>query len=285
MVKYLYSISVYFIDGLYMDVEDESAGSNGLHEKLLDAVRAGDVQVVEMLLRQCVPEKAFINIKDYDGRTALVEAARFGRTSMAEFLLKRGADPNLTANDGRTALIEAAWLDHTDLAQTLLSHGADPNIKEVDGRTALIGAAARHGGSGMVRLLLDQGADPNLQELDGGTALFQAACEMQINTARLLLERGANPNLENLKGRTPLMVASCQGDIDLVHLLLDCGADSSSRNNENKTAQDMAHECGHENVTSVLPAAIRQDVSIATSECWSEKVDGGAQQEGRSGRE
>ena len=65
--------------------------SQTLVDKLILAVRRVDMKTLEELLSQGVD----VNAKDQSGLTALNAARMNGRTDIAEFLLKKGADPNI----------------------------------------------------------------------------------------------------------------------------------------------------------------------------------------------
>ena len=56
-------------------------------------------------------------------------------------LLDRGADINVKDNDGRTALITAASGGMTDVVRVLLQRGADMDVEDHLGRTAGMYAA------------------------------------------------------------------------------------------------------------------------------------------------
>jgi CubicO group peptidase (beta-lactamase class C family) len=62
-----------------------------LAEKLILAVPTGDLEKMEMLLSHGVD----VNAKDKTGLTALHAARIFGRTDVINFLLEKGADPNI----------------------------------------------------------------------------------------------------------------------------------------------------------------------------------------------
>jgi ankyrin repeat protein len=60
--------------------------------------------VIQLLLEQ----KTDVNVKDYDGETALLWAARHGCAAAAQQLVKRNADVNVKDSNGLTALHWAA---------------------------------------------------------------------------------------------------------------------------------------------------------------------------------
>lgn len=77
-----------------------------------------------------------------NGRTALIYAAteqssRHYEDTMVSLLLKRGAEVNATNFDGRTALMEAALWGRADNARLLLKAGADKDMIDGDGNKAV----------------------------------------------------------------------------------------------------------------------------------------------------
>ena len=105
-------------------------------------------------------------------RTALICAAWFGHTEVAELLVKHGADINAEGNDGETALMLAAICKNTETLELLLKCGANVNARDNMGRTVLF--SANYHCPEFVELLLKYGADVNAKDNDSETALMQA---------------------------------------------------------------------------------------------------------------
>jgi len=130
---------------------------------------------------------ANVEAKDDYGRTALMEAATWGKPDACKLLLEYGANVNDTDKNGQTPLIHAAqtalgaeeqekddWDRYTEVVRLLLANHADLEAKDDAGLTAL--AYAIHDGNvGAARLLLANHADLDAKDQFGNTALWNAA--------------------------------------------------------------------------------------------------------------
>lgn len=119
---------------------------------LMISAEIGDIKIVKLILDSicCIypinPEykdlcdrmvRSRIDKKDSAGRTALLNAAKYGHKEIVEMLLDKGADVNHKDEDGYTALIIAADFGHKDTVRLLLDRGADVNAQTGNGETAL----------------------------------------------------------------------------------------------------------------------------------------------------
>ncbi len=87
---------------------------------------------------------ANVNAREPSGQPLLNSRIHWNLRTVAEWLLERGADPNLTDEAGNTALHEAASRGvHPQLVQCLLDHGAKVDVRNVAGKTALDIALAK----------------------------------------------------------------------------------------------------------------------------------------------
>lgn len=147
------------------------------------------------------------------------EAALNGQFVEIKKLLENGTDVNLKDQEGRTALMYAAFNGHTVIMEKLLEKGASVNLRDAYGRTALM-LASSGPFPAAVKLLLDHRADPDMADGEEHfTALMYAAAEGQLEIVQLLLKNKANPTLKDVDGDNALTFAEKNGHKDIVILL------------------------------------------------------------------
>ena len=96
------------------------------------AVLAGNLIVV----RQHIKAGTDINeIEPMSGSTPLISAATFGKTDIAEALIKAGADLTISNNDGTTPLHSAAFFCRVEIVQLLIDVNADKTLRNKFGAT------------------------------------------------------------------------------------------------------------------------------------------------------
>ena len=177
------------------------------------------------------------------GLTALLYAARDGRTAEAEQLLAAGADVELAEANGIRPLLMALLTNQLGVAHLLLEHGAEVNADDFWGRTPLFAAVEyrnrdlrnrdlvdapvdRGALLDVITLLIERGANVNARtrewpfsrtsftsdlswvDVTGQTPFIRAALAGDTTTMRLLLAHGADPNIATFEGTTALMAAA-----------------------------------------------------------------------------
>lgn len=117
-----------------------------------------------------------------EGSTPLMRAARAGDAEVIRLLLRSGADPNAKTKEGNTALLFAAGVGYRDKNTTGTEAGALESVKVLieagqslaqtnnRGETALHGAASR-GADTIAKYLAEQKADLNARARTGLTPL------------------------------------------------------------------------------------------------------------------
>ena len=183
-------------------------------------------------------KKRVYGTQQIGGLTALLIAARDGKTAAVNALLDAHDDINQTSDtDHATALVLSLINGHYDLAKMLLDRGADPKLATADGITPLYA-------------LLDVQWAPHTWYPQPVIANEQTA---YIDLAKALLEHGADPNVAikkklwfrvfandetwfELEGATPFLRASLAGDLAAMQLLVDHGADPNRKTASGDTA-------------------------------------------------
>ena len=132
-----------------------------LPNEAVDAVLDGDLAALQQLLDEGVTLSISSEL--------LCLAAANGRLAAVELLLSRGAEKDFTDYEGRTALMNAAMESHFQCVEALCEANAAVDVVHDDGSTALI-LAASNNNLQAVRILSSYGANRSLQDLEGDTA-------------------------------------------------------------------------------------------------------------------
>lgn len=194
------------------------------------------------LLRQLLERGADPALRDRGGADALVNAAIKGRLDNARLLLDAGAGLESRSPGGETALMAAIRADQPEVVDFLLARGANPDVHTQDdigsGYTPLM-YVARHGrgatGLHMMRQLVRHGATPGIYRPNGETALTFAERRGQRQMAeelRALGVRDESPYAGKTTGRQ-LVEAVRLDDLAKVQELLAADADVGFRDPAN----------------------------------------------------
>lgn len=188
-----------FLIGKGADVNGLVGGGGGF--RLLTAFATQeDPTVLQFLLK----EGADVNLRDSDGGTPFIEAARNGLLDNMDILLRHGANPQAVNDMGRNGLHYAAYEGHAPVIEKLLDLGLKVNLPDAEGTTALMHAAS---GEQLVAVdaLLQHKAKVNLRNDNDNSALIYAAKNENPEILELLLAHGAKINAADHNGTTPLM--------------------------------------------------------------------------------
>ena len=208
-----------------------------------------------------------IRAVDGDGRTPLINAARFGHLAVAKSLLK---DSNLTDNKGFTALYYAAMNGHESVVKLLLScEGIDVNAQSPYGYDTPLRVAIMNRHEGVVRLLLERDEiDVSGRKLGlskdrfGDPALITAIIlEDDAIFEQLLGRDEVDPNCRNDQGETALIVAVKFENFEAVkNLLMRKDIDVNFQNNQGQTALMLAADSENYAVVNILLE--RRDIDV-----------------------
>jgi len=193
---------------------------------LHDAVRAGDLERVKVLLEQGVEP----HLRDLADETPLGLAAERGQLRMVELLLDGGAEA-----DDPGPIDLATFNGHVDVVELLLSRA--PEIYESGWWPgALLHNAAWGGHLEVMELLLSAGVDVDARAWYQMTALHWAAWAGQRKAVEFLLEHGADVNAKSHDwmpgGQTPLWFARTRRQREVFAPLLRAGGTDGLDYNE-----------------------------------------------------
>jgi len=231
---------------------DVNARNGALYTPLLSGIvgRAG-VDVLQML----IDAGADVHDRNGDGYNAFTLAARRDTTDVAVYLMEQGVSTHARADyNGMSALHNAAAGGNTALIEILLDDGANIDEECSDGWTALTWAVIRNQVDAAA-LLLERGANPDPARADGKTPLHELLRDWDPEFATLLLEHGANVDArETPTGRTFLHKMALSGLTDGVELAIEHGANINAVDDAGMTPLQYAGRYGHRGVAEYLMA-------------------------------
>lgn len=115
-------------------------GENIVQKKILSAISEcviGNLHAISQYLHKSVEKELFLHGKNETGDTTLIIAAAEKSHEMVSLLLQHGADANAINNDGRSALMEAALWGRIESVKALLKAHADKRFRDHDGLLAI----------------------------------------------------------------------------------------------------------------------------------------------------
>ncbi|XVE63438.1 hypothetical protein DITRI_Ditri07aG0020700 [Diplodiscus trichospermus] len=218
----------------FLNLVGNSFGCSASGERLVSAARDGDLQEAKALL-EYNPRLARYSTFGVRNSPLHYSSAQ-GHHEIVSLLLESGVDINLRNYRGQTALMQACQYGHWEVVLTLILFGA--NIHRADylnGGTALH-LAALNGHSRCIRLLL---ADyipsiPDCWNISRNKSKNkESSSEFDESALREVINRPADG------GVTALHMAALNGHVESVQLLLDLGASVSKVTMEDGTTIDL----------------------------------------------
>jgi hypothetical protein len=98
---------------------------------------SGNLSAISQYLNTSAEAKLLLHGKDETGNTTLIMAAAEKNQEMVSLLLQNGAEVNAINNDGRSALMEAALWGRVKSVKALLNSNADKHLRDHQGRCAV----------------------------------------------------------------------------------------------------------------------------------------------------
>jgi len=178
--------------------------STNCEDEALECYKAANRGDIEQL-RRLFENRVDPNIRQYDKRTAIHQAAAHGNIQLVEFLVGKNADVNVLDRWGRTPLQDAVSGHHRNLSTLLRSLGATMPLSF--GTSHLLSAASRGDVETISLLIKNAGLDKNVHDFDHRGALHRSALNARLLAVSYLLGIAADPNAKDRWGYTPLDLA------------------------------------------------------------------------------
>lgn len=228
-----------------VDLQDEN-GQTPLHY----AAKGNFTGGIQLLFNH----GASMNSVDNYGLTPYLWAVISGNRNATQLLISLGTDINSlgAGANRRSALGWAASLGHSSMAEFLVRTGANVMKMTQITQVSPLEEAAACGDLSTVRLLLDYGADPNYRDRDGWSPIHRAAEEGHWDVVLSLLNYGANVNAVSSYGTSTLHCAANGGHHRIVSELLQRGADPLKSSCHGWTALHHAAFMGYPRVVKTL---------------------------------
>ncbi|CAM3934005.1 Ankyrin repeat domain-containing protein [Bordetella tumbae] len=190
------------------------------------AVALGRRRAIRLL---CEQRDIDLNAIDRAGLTVMMRAADYAdRTydsSILNLLIGQNARTDLKDRDGCSALLRAAKGQSDIAIEHLIAGGADIHATDSNGCSALALAAKHNNLYGLRFLLKQRGVWVDARDHSGRTPLFHAVENENYDMVNELIMHGANSCLSyTVIDGTVLTLAQRRGDRRMVKLLLDKGA-------------------------------------------------------------
>lgn len=185
-----------------------------------------------------------------DGRSPLYRACEKGNLTLAERLLKLGADAN-QKNDFRG----------------LTDRGIPLPLKHPHGSTPMR-AAAESGNIDLVKLLLAYRASIDEPDSEGNAPVFVALDASNEDLALFFIEMGAKFAVKNSDGISLLRCACKALCLKFVQELINRGADVTEKDEDGHT---LLHEAAEKNSPTLLPLLLQTDAKRLLNDLWLKK--------------
>lgn len=243
---------------------DDVNGETVLSYAVRRAANYDGIHWLELLFAGPTPPN--VNHRSESGSTPLHDAVRVNYPEGVDFLLEKGADPNIANNEGFPplfiAVAEDVSDDPTDMVKSLLSKGAKTEFVQTNTNytwSILTTAMNQNKAEAAYELLDVPDINVNIPDpSDNGsenTPLMLAISEdYVVEFVQRLLDKGANVNARNAYEETALTMAvsDAKMDINIVRLLLDKGADIITQDENGWTPLILATMNSHVEVVKLL---------------------------------
>lgn len=219
--------------------QEQNLDLNHLSSQDYSALMYGVLREQEDVVQFLLQQGASPDFKNKRLQSALSLAAKGGQLSLVKLLHSSGSQVNQQDSQGNSPLMWASYWAHKDVVQYLLKAGANPNITNQEGDSAL-GLVIQGGQAAQINL----SHQPLLLKDAHGRVFRLPSSPVDLLIIDTLLQYKAQINHANQAGQTPLMLAAEKQALDMVRLLLKRGADPGLTDKNGKNALDYTKDPG-----------------------------------------
>ncbi|KAK4080972.1 hypothetical protein Trihar35433_2077 [Trichoderma harzianum] len=237
------------------------------------------VSIVELLAAAMAP----IDTQDEDGYTPLAIAVREGNSSVARYLVERGANVNVFGAEFGSISHIAVTNGDLSLVKFLMDAGADREAVDPNYGKSLLYSALDIDDDRklerMVKYLVDEVKVP-INKFGGyfGYPIIMAASSVgnhdksSIRILKLLIRRKAEVNVADSQGRTALHIACGFSPIGCIKALVEAGANVDTKDKVGRLPIHIAAGIDSTDSTDVVTYLLDQckdmDINVADQDGW-----------------
>lgn len=234
--------------------DDFFGGFNSEGKTLIHiAASSGKIEIFNFAIESCSNSSNFVNLKDSNGFTPLINATVSESYPLMSKLLELGAEVNAKTNDGASAIHYASADGNIERMKLLHEAGATLEGKSLSG-TPLHWAAGK-GRSEAILFLLNKGVNVDITNDSGLPAVLMAAAASCDLGVKYLVEKGADLGHIVSGNLTTLHICAEHGLIEAVKSIVSTETGSKCCNIETTEGNkpiDLASMAGHESCVKSL---------------------------------
>ena len=205
------------------------------------------------LIKLLIDKGCKVNVFDDFGNTPLTSAAGHGNIDVVKILIENGAklEPGICkrescTNRGQTPLHSASWRNPA-IVEYLVKKGADPNVKDLEGNTPMHNVTWSDS-IRSINILCENGGNVNIQNNNGRTPLMMAIKKNKTEIMKAFLKNNANVSIADKSGKTALHYAAIAGYGNSVDELIKNGADIHAKDKKGRTPAHFAVYHGNKKI-------------------------------------
>ncbi|XP_052238609.1 transient receptor potential cation channel subfamily A member 1 homolog [Dreissena polymorpha] len=242
---------------------DARSKDEDLSTPLHEAATIGNTIIGSLIFDNCVladgtpdvdKENLLLLDKDEDGNTPFVLAVGAGKTKFIQFLIKKGADINVSNNMRMTPLHLAAIDGDVQIMEILVEKGAKIDVMNQEQQTPLH-KACTHNSVACIEYLLKKGANKEAKDFENFTPLALAVVHGHVRVVQMLLAAGSDVTVEDKNDSTLVFLAAEENKLDVLKVLMTTPKIKeliNHRDEWNNSPLHVASQNGHVNVVKFL---------------------------------